>query len=171
MLNIMPEEAHVEELTLPLPLYYTLTSLLNSYDMTIKLAAANVMTQYTRHFLKDDTKEANYLKIVPALCALISRTKDVGEITVNSTWKISRKMSPTFLLSLISENFPKVSKFLVDLNFLDQIAYIVTSNYTSDQKFLDENSLYRISDALQVLACIGAVDENYRELIVELVSK
>ncbi|ODV83405.1 hypothetical protein CANARDRAFT_30029 [[Candida] arabinofermentans NRRL YB-2248] len=168
LIEVIHSELSVS-LTLPQPLYYTLTSFLNAYNLNIKLSAINVLVQYTKHFMKSALKETSYLKLAPSLVSLISRMKDSNELdnSLNSNYRLTKKMAPIYLLSQIAEDNAHVSEYLVEISFFEKIAGIITSSYSHEQKFLDEKSLYKISDSLLILSCIGGLKENYRELVIK----
>ncbi|KAG7786271.1 hypothetical protein KL910_004304 [Ogataea haglerorum] len=157
------------DLNLPLPLYFVLTTFLGSYDLNVKLSSVNVLVQYTKkHIRNPKERTTSHARLIEALVHLISRTKDSHgpEYTLSSNYKIPRTMSPLYLLSQIAEEDPSNSDALVEVNFVDTIASIVTANYSSDRTFLDEDTLYKISDSLLILSCIAGLREDYRELVI-----
>ncbi|KAH3666918.1 hypothetical protein OGAPHI_003368 [Ogataea philodendri] len=159
-----------EETSLPLPLYFVLTACLGAYNLNLKLSSVNVLVQYTKRFAHSSKeKSVNYVRLAQALVNLISRTKTTSspQYTLNSSYKIPRSMSPLYLLSQIAEEDPSNSDYLVDTNFFATIANIITSNYSPETSFMDEDTLYKISDSLLIMSCIGGLREDYRELIIK----
>ncbi|OUM51085.1 hypothetical protein BVG19_g166 [[Candida] boidinii] len=157
-------------ISLPKPMYYTLTSLINSSNLNVKLSSINLLTHYTIYHLSPGKRHINFMKIVPSLVSIIEKSKSLKsnqDILLSSSYKLSRKMSPLYLLSKITECDESINHYLVNTDAIELIASIITDNYNPKEKFLSENLLYKISDCLLILSCIASSIEEYRSQITK----
>ncbi|CDK27457.1 unnamed protein product [Kuraishia capsulata CBS 1993] len=174
VLDTAHSNGRLENFRMPLPLYYTLCSLLKVDNSNVKLSVLNVMTVYSKTFLSGELKRQNYRKLIPSLIQLVSRTKDLkyDEFTLNSNFKLSRKMSPLYILSRLSEDDEVVNDYLAGCKFIDKICEIVMSNCNfvgtdRETTFVDEGTLHKVSDCLLILSCACASKEAYREEVAK----
>ncbi|OWB59262.1 hypothetical protein B5S31_g80 [[Candida] boidinii] len=157
-------------ISLPKPMYYTLTSLINSSNLNVKLSSINLLTHYTIYHLSPGNRHINFMKIVPSLVSIIEKSKSLKsnqDILLSSSYKLSRKMSPLYLLSKITECDESINHYLVNTDAIELIASIISDNYNPKEKFLSENLLYKISDCLLILSCIASSIEEYRSQITK----
>ncbi|AOA60337.1 hypothetical protein PP7435_CHR1-0861 [Komagataella phaffii CBS 7435] len=168
---------------MPKPFYYVLTSFLRNEDLCLKLITINILILYFKNWpATAELKTLNQKKLLPSLITMIDlfhktdgSNKDISlqldDLFVSSNLKIIRKMSPLYLLSLLSEE-DDINEFFADNNFIMKLVNIISKNYkpekdSSNSDYLDPKSLYTVSDCLQILANITSNNEEYRDEIIK----
>ncbi|VEU24137.1 DEKNAAC105377 [Brettanomyces naardenensis] len=185
--NLLPRvrEQASHTVVLPPPLHYTLCALLRSLHSGLRMAAATVLTQYTKSHVTDQAeREATYHKVLPVLLALANEgrkatTSTTGKIDASTTTSLNPTgesalraasplhASPMRVLAEVAQDYPPARVALVGVKFADRAAAAVTEGFTPYKKFLSTAAVHRVSDALLVLSCVCSVEDAHRDMVAQ----